>query len=345
MEAATRAAITAQERQLRHTLLSIFPAHLRAMDATVHTPTWSSTPSLPSPASQRCSPEPLLPLLHALCEDKAYVYAAWCRYADDMAVRRTQNSIQRKRQRHSFSKGTRRTHAPSAPPAASSSGKEGGVEADNNDSDSGDETSEEESNQPPESEWVEAAPALTGPPHVAGSDPTSVQDGEVVVASGFQWTPWRFYREKRRRSTRRSQGSAAAASASAVAATAPHTSTTTTAGDVHAVSSSAGAAGAPTTTSSAPSASVVAVAPAAGGGVPPLSFSEVPSLPVLQVDADVPEDAMAPVEAMTAEEQKNYARYVMSSGKLRNVCRDPYSFLVSRAKELRLQWERQHRFE
>lgn len=82
-----------------------------------------------------------------------------------------------------------------------------------------------------------------------------------------------------------------------------------------------------------------------GGGVPPLALSEVPSLPVLQVDTEVPEDATEPVEAMTVEEQRNYARYVMSSGKLRNMCRDPYSFLVSRAKELRIQWERQHPFE
>lgn len=362
VETATRAAVQAQERQLRHTLLSIFPAHLRHMDAEVSAPSHHSDKAQDKNNAAnfagaaatphvfwatRCSPEPLLPLLDALCEDKTYVHAAWCRYEDDIAVQRAQNSIQRKRQRHSFSKGTRKP-ASSAHTTASAVG--GG---DHESSDSEDEF-EEEGNQPPESEWVEAAPALTGSPPTtaAASNRLRAARGEAAMASGFQWTPWRFFREKRRRSTRRSPGNTAAA-LTVLGSPHPHASSTfsaavgTTAVSTASESTAGASASAATTVTStaARTATLASTAASMGGGVPPLALSEVPSLPVLQVDTEVPEDATEPVEAMTVEEQRNYARYVMSSGKLRNMCRDPYSFLVSRAKELRIQWERQHPFE
>ncbi|KPA79533.1 hypothetical protein ABB37_05353 [Leptomonas pyrrhocoris] len=363
LEAATQAAIQAQERQLRHTLLSIFPAHLRAMNSENTQPTRDDA-RLHSTASTSllmcCSPEPLLPLLNALCEDKAYVHAAWCRYEDDLAVQRAQNSIQRKRQRHSFNKGARRpassvvttttsTPATTAAAAAAASsehtagGDRGAKEASDSDSHADDDAS-----QPPESEWVEAAPAFTGPPRLPSATRIDNADAreEMAVASGFQWTPWRFFREKRRRSSSRSQGSSGAVTATAaVSFLTSKTGPTATSAAVS--GSSTSTAGATTAVSSTVATSGVppAPTPVGGGGVPPLLFSEVPSLPVLQVDADIPEDVTATVEAMTAEEQRSCARYVMSSGKLRNVCRDPYAFLVSRAKEMRIQWERQHPFE
>lgn len=37
----------------------------------------------------------------------------------------------------------------------------------------------------------------------------------------------------------------------------------------------------------------------------------------------------------SAEEQSCMARYVMSNGKLRHECPDPYQFLTTRARELR----------
>ncbi|TPP40713.1 hypothetical protein CGC21_8555 [Leishmania donovani] len=235
------------------------------------------TPFLSSSLPHRLSPEPLLPLLKALCEDKAYVHGAWCRYEDDLAVRRTQNSIQRKRQRNSFNK---------------------------------------DELQPPESHWVEAPPAFTGGPRPFPTSATHLAPDSAVIG-GFQWTPWRFYREKRRRSSRRPTASdaspASARSVTAASAAQPDL--------FSAVSSSA---------------------PVSSGGVPSLACSEVPSLPVLQVEAHVPESAVAVVPPMTPEERKGYARYVMSSGKLRHDCRDPYAFLVSRAKEMRIQWKRQH---
>ncbi|KPI88329.1 hypothetical protein ABL78_2568 [Leptomonas seymouri] len=359
-EAGTQEAIQAQVRQLRHTLLSIFPAHLRALSSVCPQQSQDdggSTSAKGSAAPQRslsmrCSPEPLVPLLQALCEDKIYVHAAWCRYESDLALRRMQDSIQRKRKRHSSNKTAHKTAPPTA--ATTTTGSSAGATAvggrvENDESDSDSQT-DDDGNQPPESEWVEAPPALNGPLRTTSSTSIDRTKGgrETALASGFQWTPWRFFREKRRRSSCRSQVNAGAATNAAAAASSLTSQTSSTSIHASANASSTSAVGVPTsaasaiTMASAPSNSAAA---AVGGGVPPLRFSEVPSLPVLQVDVEVPEDVTVTVEAMTAAEQRNYARYVMSSGKLRNVCREPYSFLVSRAKEMRIQWERQHPFE
>ncbi|AYU79429.1 hypothetical protein, conserved [Leishmania donovani] len=338
-EVAVQAAIDAQERQLRHTLLSVFPPELlqgaewerclakewdlrsgteaavarNVKDAPSQPVRTAPTPFLSSSLPHRLSPEPLLPLLKALCEDKAYVHGAWCRYEDDLAVRRTQNSIQRKRQRNSFNKGGRK--ASSSGPTAAARRRDG--DGDDDDSSAGeDNAADEDELQPPESHWVEAPPAFTGGPRPFPTSATHLAPDSAVIG-GFQWTPWRFYREKRRRSSRRPTASdaspASARSVTAASAAQPDL--------FSAVSSSA---------------------PVSSGGVPSLACSEVPSLPVLQVEAHVPESAVAVVPPMTPEERKGYARYVMSSGKLRHDCRDPYAFLVSRAKEMRIQWKRQH---
>ncbi|CAJ1026405.1 hypothetical protein, conserved [Leishmania lindenbergi] len=337
-EAVARTAIDAQERQLCHTLLSIFPPELlrdaeserclakardpgsgtEAMDikSTSSTPSQpvSSGPALSPFPSPFLSPEPLLPLLKALCEDKAYVHGAWCRYEDDLAVRRIQSSIQRKRQRHSFNKGGRKA-SPSGPTAAA---QRRNGDADGGDESSADEdkTAEEDELQPPEAHWVEVPPAFTGGPlplPTTATHPAPVSS----VTGGFQWTPWRFYREKRRRSARRP--------------------TECSACPAEARSSAVAGAVRPGLFSATPSNTALSSA-----GVPSPACSEVPSLPVLQVEVDVPKSAAAVVAPMTPQERKGYARYVMSSGKLRHDCRDPYTFLVSRAKEMRIQWKRQH---
>ncbi|CAG9575107.1 hypothetical_protein_-_conserved [Leishmania major strain Friedlin] len=337
-EAAVQAAIDTQERQLRHTLLSVFPPELlrgaewerclakegdlrggteaagarNVQDARSQPVRTTPTPFLSSSLSHRLSPEPLLPLLKALCEDKAYVHGAWCRYEDDLAVRRTQNSIQRKRQRYTFNKGGRKASSSWPTAAARRPDGDGG-----DDSSAGEEkAADEDELQPPESHWVEAPPAFTGGPRPLPTSATHLAPDSAVIG-GFQWTPWRFYRAKRRRNSRRpTVGGASPASArSATAASAVQPDL------FSAVSSNA---------------------PVSSGGVPSLACSEVPSLPVLHVEAHVPESALAVVSPMTPEERKGYARYVMSSGKLRHDCRDPYAFLVSRAKEMRIQWKRQH---
>ncbi|KAK7200356.1 hypothetical protein NESM_000089600 [Novymonas esmeraldas] len=295
VQAAVQAAIDAQERQLRRTLLNIFPADLQHLDTTVATP---GTVNLPTSAVP--PPEPLLPLLTALCEDAAYVHAAWVRYEDDLAVRRTRNSIQRKRQRHSFNKGGRRAPAR----RRDADGVDDGEDSSSGDDDDGDTAREEAELQPPEWQWVEAPPAF--------------------VSGGLQWAPWCFYREKRRRTSRRPAETAAAA-----------------AGVRPAVVAAVGQSGLIV----ASAAVGAATGGGGGGGVPSLAHSHVPSLPVLQVDADVPESPLAVVLPTTPEERKAYARYTMSSGKLRHDCRDPYAFLVSRAKEMRIQWVRQHPME
>ncbi|KAG5477224.1 hypothetical protein LSCM4_04442 [Leishmania orientalis] len=332
-ETAVQVAIDAQERQLLHTLLSIFPPEVlrdseserclakewgfgvsaepsdakSAHDAPSRR---MSTGSLPSPS---LSPEPLTPLLKALCEDKAYVHGAWCRYEDDLAVRRTQNSIQRKRQRHSFNKGARKAVLSKSTAAARCGGGDG--DDDESSADEDDAMVEDEL-QPPQSLWIEAPPAFTGGPRLLPANATRPAPAGAVTG-GFQWTPWRFYREKRRRSSRRPTEGGASSSAARP---------TTVAGVVQ----------------SDPSSAAPSKAAASGSGVPSLAFSDVPSLPVLQVETAVPKSAAAVVSPMTPEERKGYARYVMSSGKLRHDCRDPYTFLVSRAKEMRIQWERQH---
>ncbi|CBZ27663.1 conserved hypothetical protein [Leishmania mexicana MHOM/GT/2001/U1103] len=339
-EAAVQAAIEAQERQLRHTLLSVFPPELlrgvewercldkerdlrsgtkaggarNVKDAPSQPVGTAPTPFPSSSLSHRLSPEPLLPLLKALCEDKAYVHGAWCRYEDDLAVRRTQNSIQRKRQRYSFSKGGRKGSSSGPTAAARRRDGDGG---DNDDSNADeDKAPDEDELQPPESHWVEVPPAFTGGPRPLPTSATHLAPDSAVMG-GFQWAPWRFYREKRRRSSRRptvgGASPASARSSTAVSAVQP---------DLFSAASSN--------------------APVSSGGVPSLACSEVPSLPVLQVEAHVPESAAAVVSPMTPEERKGYARYVMSSGKLRHDCRDPYAFLISRAKEMRIQWKRQH---
>ncbi|GET89189.1 hypothetical protein, conserved [Leishmania tarentolae] len=342
-EAAVQAAIDAQERQLRHTLLSVFPLELlqgteaehylaRERDLRSGTeaggagngkdvlfPPGNATPaSLPSSfPSHSLSPEPLLPLLKALCEDKAYVHGAWCRYEDDLAVRRTQNSIQRKRQRYSFSRGGRKASSSGATTAARCRDADGDGEDDDDDNSvDEDKAADEDELQPPESYWVETPPTFTGASWPFRASATHLAPNNAI-SGGFQWTPWRFYREKRRRSSRR-----------------PPVSGTSLAAVRSAITSSTGQPGLLSAASSNASVS--------SGGVPSLACSEVPSLPVLQVDAHVPESAVAVVSPMTPEERKGYARYVMSSGKLRHDCRDPYTFLVSRAKEMRIQWKRQH---
>ncbi|KAG5476962.1 hypothetical protein LSCM1_05296 [Leishmania martiniquensis] len=329
-EAAVQAAVDAQERQLLHTLLSIFPPEIlrdsgsgwglggggeavdaeSAQDAPSRHVGAGSTSSFPSPA---LSPEPLPQLLKALCEDKAYVHGAWCRYEDDLCVRRTQSSIQRKRQRHLFNKGGRKAVSSGQTAAA----RRGDGDGDDGESSAGeDEAVVEDELQPPESLWVEAPPAFTGGPWPLPANATQPVPASPVTG-GFQWTPWRFYRKKRRRGSRRPAEGGASPSV---------VRSTTATGAIQSGLSIA-----------APSKSATS-----GGGVSSLAFSDVPSLPVLPVETNVPESASAVVSPMTPEERKGYARYVMSSGKLRHDCRDPYTFLVSRAKEMRIQWERQH---
>ncbi|KAG5502826.1 hypothetical protein JKF63_04594 [Porcisia hertigi] len=340
-EAATQAAIDAQERQLRLTLLSIFPPALlqdaeagrtlakggnirdvretceikNVNDAQSRRVNAGLAPLCSSFATPSFSPEPLLPLLQALCEDKAYVHGAWCRYEDDIAVRRAQNSIQRKRQRHSFSKGGRK--APAREPTAVARRRDDVDDGSGDQSSADEEEAEEDELQPPESHWVEAPPAFTGGPRSLSTNGTHCARVSAVTG-GFQWTPWQFYRDKRRRVSRRPTDNGVSSSPARPA---------TVAGIVQSGLFSASPSNTPVS---------------GNGGVPSLAFSEAPSLPVLQVEADVPESAETVLTPMTPEERKGYARYVMSSGKLRHDCRDPYMFLVSRAKAMRIQWRRQH---
>lgn len=328
VDAATASSIARQVQLLQRTLLSVFPRKFREGAAIlpaqghlpgpativeleakdeggVHPTTLQAGKSSTTPFST-WPREPLLPLLASLSEDKAYVRGAWCRYEDDSAIHRLQASLQRRRQRHAFSKARRRAPASSTTSqrredgerdcTSDEDGGDHGNSSGEEDREEGAEKNSRESSarhrrgapseahhrvvgehQQPEAQWVAEPPALGGV---------------------FQWAPWRFHRRRRRTSSPSASQKRARGHAGELVA----------------------------------------------GTVPPLDLSEVPSLPVLQVETSLPESAHAVVDPMTAEEQEAYARYILSSGKLRHDCQDLYSFLVSRAKELRMQWERQHPF-